>query len=168
MRKKIWMILIVGIIVSAAALARPTGSIVHEFGRGPQNGFYPVAGLIADNSGNLYGTTHSGGGQGFGTVFELTHTNSGWDETILYSFCSASSGERPSQQQCPDGKYPEAPLTLDGKGNLYGTTMYGGNNSCFLSGCGVAFELSLSNGRWAESVLYDFVRRGHLRRTFPV
>jgi uncharacterized repeat protein (TIGR03803 family) len=58
-----------------------------------------------------------------------------------------------------DGSYPSAPLIFDSAGNLYGTTAGGGANSCnpLPSGCGVVFKLSpSSNGKWTESVLYNF------------
>jgi hypothetical protein len=99
-----------------------------------------VASLIFDSVGNLNGTTSSGGSQicygGCGVVFRLMRSSSGtWKETVLYTF----SGK--------DGAYPESSpsLTFDPAGNLYGTTLWGGNlNDCassFYPGCGVAFEI---------------------------
>lgn len=81
------------------------------------NGVYPQGQLTADNSGNLYGTTEYGGGNGYGAVFELSpepgsgcpsgsNTGNGWCETVLYSFCSLAS--------CIDGSTPYyAYVTLD-------------------------------------------------------
>ncbi len=64
---------------------------------------------------------------------------------------------------CPDGQYPQASLTIDSFGNLYGTTFYGGVGFCDsglgLSGCGTVFELSppaLPGGTWTETVLWKF------------
>ena len=150
MRTKLWMILLAGVIVSAAAIAKPTGSTIFSFGAGPEYGAHPKAGLIADSAGNLYGTASSGGPAKLGAVYELAPTGNGWEQTILYNFCSV--------KHCRDGSIPETPLIFDGKGNLYGTTLYGGNNSCYASGggCGVVFELSPSNGGWTESVIYSF------------
>jgi uncharacterized repeat protein (TIGR03803 family) len=146
MRTKTWIILMAGVILSAVALAKPAGRTIFSFGAGPKYGALPKAGLIADSSGNLYGTTQSGGTTKAGAVYELTPTDSGWKETILYSFCSV--------RHCRDGNLPVAPLIFDGKGNLYGTTQYGGSDSCFNSGCGVVFELSPTSGGWTENVLY--------------
>jgi uncharacterized repeat protein (TIGR03803 family) len=114
--------------------------------------------LIFDAAGNLYGTTNSGGastsagfGNGGGTVYELSPKDGGWNETVLYSFCSAPN--------CTDGFFPTyAPVTFDGAGNLYGTASLGGanvNSNCY-NGCGVVFELSPSETGWKEKVLYNF------------
>jgi uncharacterized repeat protein (TIGR03803 family) len=48
-------------------------SVVHAFTGGKTDGAYPQAGLESDPSGNLYGTTVSGGAGGAGTVFKLTY-----------------------------------------------------------------------------------------------
>jgi uncharacterized repeat protein (TIGR03803 family) len=93
----------------------PTGkeTILHSFGEG-KDGTTPLAGLIFDTEGNLYGTTATGGTYNLGTVFKLTPSGT---ETILHSF-----GENPTT----DGYYPGAALVLDTEGNLYGTTELGG------------------------------------------
>jgi uncharacterized repeat protein (TIGR03803 family) len=113
------------------------------------DGAYPAAGLAIDTAGNLYGTTTQGGQYNKGAVFELSPNSSGgWTETLIYSFSGAV-----------DGWSPQAPLTLDAAGNLYGTTIAGGlpNTSTCLSGCGVVFELSPnSSGGWTETVLHAF------------
>ena len=113
------------------------------------DGSTPIASLISDASGNLYGTTVHGGANGVGTVFKLSpRSNGGWTESVLYSFCSAND--------CGDGWYPAASLILDQAGNLYGTTEYGGLPNC-QHGCGVVFKLTPSaGGRWSESVLHSF------------
>ena len=79
------------------------------------DGYTPMAGLIADGAGNLFGTTAFGGtsGAGAGTVFMLAGTQ----HTVIYDFCS--------QSDCADGAFPEAPLIMDAAGNLYGTTAGG-------------------------------------------
>src|SRR6201987_298917 len=85
-----------------------------------REGAAPYGGLIADNEGNLYGTTNAGGEQGCtgfygcGTVFRLSPD---WKYTILLRSFAGSP---------PDGGGPGAGLIADGKGNLYGTTTYGG------------------------------------------
>lgn len=121
---------------------------------GCADGGYPVASLIFDTKGNLYGTVLEGGTYGNGAVFELTNSGSGWNETVLYSFCAASG--------CADGSWPEASLIFDNAGNLYSTAWQGGNRECqdpSFDGCGLVYELSPpgnGTGPWTESVLYSF------------
>ena len=102
-------------------------SVLYYF-KGGRRGFSPVAGLIEDAAGNLYGTTAYGGserspcnGQGCGTVFKIAPDGT---ETILYSFTDRA-----------DGAYPVAGLVADSSGNLYGTTSGGGN------GYGTVFKI---------------------------
>jgi len=111
------------------------------------DGDYPLASLIMDKSGDLYGTTNGGGLYGEGTVFELTppSTSGGdWTESVLWNFGNGT-----------DGEYPLASLIMDTDGNLYGTTLVGGahgNN-------GTVFELtppSTSGEHWTESILWGF------------
>ncbi len=121
---------------------------------GVADGTNPVGNLLIDTAGNLYGTTEYGGtGTGCqqgsygcgGTAFELVQSDRVWKHIILYSFC-ASSG-------CSDGSDPSG-LTFDGAGNLYGTTVYGGQGCD--SGCGTVYALSRSGDLWAETVLHEF------------
>ncbi len=112
--------------------------ILHTFTAG--DGSYPVAALIADPSGNLYGTTRYGGANGQGTVYELTSSKGVWNETILYSFAGGD-----------DGASPAASVVFDAAGNLYGTTRLGGPDNV-----GTVFKLARVNGEWKESVLYSF------------
>src|SRR5579864_8561630 len=72
-----------------------------------QDGGMPVAPLIEDSSGNLYGTASTGGGSNLGVVFKIDTSN---NETVLHAF----SG--------PDGATPYGGLVRDTGGNLYGTT----------------------------------------------
>jgi len=139
--------------VSPAAGEKWTEKVVYSFcsQSGCGDGDEPIGGLIFDPAGNLYGTTVTGGtgvcnNHGCGNVFELTpKAGGGWTETSLYSFCS--------QALCSDGEFPEAGLSLDASGNLYGTTVQGGG----VSGWGTVFEISPSvGGGWTEEVLYDF------------
>ena len=75
------------------------------------DGMEPMAGLILDQAGNLYGTTRTGGPNNGGTVFKMTANLGGtWTESVLYGFCSLSN--------CQDGNWPEAALMLDQAGNL--------------------------------------------------
>jgi uncharacterized repeat protein (TIGR03803 family) len=101
------------------------------------DGYLPYTGVITDPSGNLYGTTTGGGTYGGGTVFKL---DSGGNYSVLHSFCS--------QANCADGWVPEAGLTLDISGNLYGTTNIGG-----AANAGTVYKLD-SAGNF--TVLYTF------------
>jgi uncharacterized repeat protein (TIGR03803 family) len=114
-------------------------TVLHSFGGSPADGAQPIAGLIRDTAGNLYGTTLVGGYYGMGTIFKLDTSG---NETVLYSFSWA------------DGVEPHAGLTHDSAGNLYGTTDRGGDlNYCYGQGCGTVFELD-TNGKY--SVLHTF------------
>jgi uncharacterized repeat protein (TIGR03803 family) len=109
-------------------------------------------GLLIDSLGNLYGNM-TPSQYGYAAIGELSPGTDGWNYTALYSFCS--------QQGCPDGWGPWAPPMLDGHGNMFGTTYYGGNASklCwrYTSGCGVIFEMTPNgDGTWTYSVLYRF------------
>jgi uncharacterized repeat protein (TIGR03803 family) len=106
-----------------------------------RDGASPIAGLVFDSEGNLYGTTVAGGAHEDGTVFKLTPSGK---ETALYSFCRQSG--------CTDGVEPYAGLVLDKKGNLYGTTIAGGGGLC-AEGCGVVFKVTPSG---KETTLYSF------------
>ncbi len=77
------------------------------------NGSFPAAGLIADASGNLYGTTFRGGLKGDGTVLEVAN-NANHTLSTLVMFSGAN------------GANPRARLIADASGNLYGTTYGGG------------------------------------------
>ena len=130
-------------------------TVLHTFS-GNADGSFPFAGLTLDAAGNLYGTAFRGGnlsgcdGSGCGVVFQLSRVGIGhWRETVLHSFTGGT-----------DGSQPTAGLTVDGAGNVYGTTPTGGEPSCGFDakGCGVAFELSpTSNGVWNETVLHTFM-----------
>jgi uncharacterized repeat protein (TIGR03803 family) len=129
-----------------------TETIIYLF-QGGLDSFSPNGRLIFDSSGNLYGTTADNGGggctlgDGCGTAFELSPNGSGgWTETTLYSFQDGSDGGEPN------------PLILDQSGNLYGTTVEGGDGACgYVSRCGTVFRLSPNgSGEWTETTLYRF------------
>ncbi len=95
------------------------------------DGRYPESRLVMDEADNLYGTTSGGGADNLGTIFKLGPDGT---ESVLYSFCS--------QTNCTDGSTPAAGLTKDKKGNLYGTTLDGGDTRCDSGeGCGTVFKL---------------------------
>jgi uncharacterized repeat protein (TIGR03803 family) len=108
---------------AAAAAALPGAQpakfeVIYSFGANPSDAVYPYAGVTADGSGNLYGTTYSGGTNNAGAVFQLAPDSA---ETVLYSFCT--------QKNCADGYTPYGGLIVDANGNLYGTTSLGGSGA---------------------------------------
>jgi uncharacterized repeat protein (TIGR03803 family) len=116
--------------------------VLHNFGNGA-DGISPVASLIFDGAGNLYGTTAAGGSHGYGTVFELMPaSDGGWNEKILHDF---------NNDNGRDGEGPYAGLIFDSAGNLYGTTFSGG-----AYGDGTVFELTPEAGGWTEKILHNF------------
>jgi uncharacterized repeat protein (TIGR03803 family) len=130
-------------------------TVLHSFMSNPE-GASPFSGLTRDPSGNLYGTTY-GGGNGMGTVYELSPNGSGgWNEQVIYSFCA--------QSNCADGAYPDGQVQAM-NGNLYATTENGGAYAA-----GTVFGLSpqppggcpggsyTGNG-WCEAILHVFA--GH-------
>jgi uncharacterized repeat protein (TIGR03803 family) len=126
-----------------------TETVLYNF-TGSTDGGQPYGSLVFDAAGNLYGTTNFGGSAncnlGCGTVFKLTPGSAGWNETVLYTFTGGS-----------DGREPYARLRFDAAGNLYGTTLLGGNiSSVCSSGCGTVFKLTHGSSGWTESVLYAF------------
>jgi uncharacterized repeat protein (TIGR03803 family) len=142
------VVLFLALALAPAAAAQTESDIANFTGA---NGNSPWAGMIFDQSGNLYGTTSGGGTYGAGTVFELTPTSSGWQETVLYSFANGA-----------DGKWPYGGLVFDNAGNLYGVTFGGGivsktGGDCYFNGCGTVFELSpVSGGGWTKTILHTF------------
>jgi uncharacterized repeat protein (TIGR03803 family) len=128
--------------------------VLHSFGHGT-DGTLPVAGLVFDAAGNLYGVTYEGGtgsclrggNPGCGTVFELTPAAGGhWSEKILHNFADGPT----------DGAWPVGSLIFDAAGNLYGMTNGGGAFSW-----GTAYELMhRAGGGWADRVLYHFNEYG--------
>jgi uncharacterized repeat protein (TIGR03803 family) len=108
-----------GVVYKVNAAGQET--ILYSFTGGVDGG-NPIAGVIRDSAGNLYGTTEYGGTANAGLVYKL---DAGGRETILHSFTGGS-----------DGGNPTAGVVGDGVGNLYGTT-YGGG----LGGAGVVYKL---------------------------
>jgi uncharacterized repeat protein (TIGR03803 family) len=101
--------------------------------------------LISDASGNIYGATGFGGTNGTGTAWELVYSQSKkkYSEKVLYEFGASGSG---------DGNNPYGGLTMDTKGNLYGTTLNGGP-----SNIGTFYKLTKQGKTWKETILHSFV-----------
>jgi|SRR5277367_1582469 len=101
------------------------------------DGALPIGGVTFDSNGNLFGATNAGGVEncsfGCGAVYKLSHNGGTWTAQGLYSFMGTT-----------DGNTPEAGVVLDGAGNIYGTTHFGGNpNDCAgFGGCGVVYEIT--------------------------
>jgi len=142
-----------GVVFQLVPPTRPGGAwtehILHHFNNGT-DGAVPVAGLVIDGHGRLYGTTIAGGLFSGGVVFEVKPANVGgaWTTTILHSFSGA------------DGANPYGGLTLDAEGNLYGAATYGGNSGCaFGNSCGLVFQLqqpAKPGDPWTENILFAF------------
>jgi len=121
-----------------------TETLLYSFAGGATDGYYPaLSPLVFDKAGNLYGTTQYGGSTcNCGTVFELTKSGSTWKETILHGFLGSSQ---------KDGYFPQAGLSFDTAGNLYGTTEYGGLNNQ-----GSVFQLAPSKTGWKYKTIHSF------------
>jgi uncharacterized repeat protein (TIGR03803 family) len=119
-------------------------TVLHNFGSG-FDGANPQGPLVFDSHGNLFGTTVIGGGRDGGAVYEMTLANGVWTETVLYSFGATN-----------DGYLPYGGLTLDAKGNVYGTTQAGGSNPCIGLGCGIVFQLVPGSTGWTENIIHQF------------
>jgi uncharacterized repeat protein (TIGR03803 family) len=115
-------------ILSAGSSGEWTESVIYNFNNpndtyGP-NGWEPSGPVVFDSHGNLFGTTSLGGSldtfcgiylYGCGVVFELSPGSSGWTESVAYTFNGATNGG-----------YAQSGVTIDSAGNLYGTTVEGG------------------------------------------
>ena len=102
-------------------------SVLHTFGNYSQDDGSDAFGpLLLDGAGNLYGTTRSYGVLGGGTVYKIAPDGT---ETLLHGFGS------------PDGVFPPGDpvggVIMDADGNLYGTTLFGGQGNN-----GVVFKLA--------------------------
>jgi len=120
-------------------------TILHGFPGGKDRAS-PEGTLALDKAGNLYGTTLIGGAYGAGTVYKLSPGKFGkYGVTTLYSFTGGG-----------DGGNPWAGVVLDAAGNIYGTTVAGGE--CGYGCGGTVFELvpPVCKGSYNEKVLWGF------------
>jgi uncharacterized repeat protein (TIGR03803 family) len=138
--KRLYLTLIAVFLLPALAGAQ-TFTTLYNFSGGT-DGASPIAGVIQDSLGNLYGTTYQGGGSDDGVVFRL---DTAGNESALYSFSGGT-----------DGSEPFGPVLRDSEGSLYGSTAYGGDlQKCLVSGpgCGVVFKIDTAGN---ETVLHTF------------
>jgi uncharacterized repeat protein (TIGR03803 family) len=151
-RLKLCVVIATVIVFASTVVATPsieaqTFNVIHSF-TGGQDGAFPRTGLTIDRSGNLYGTTFTGGAaNGYGAVYKLAHQGSDWVLTPLYDFQGGS-----------DGAYPYASVIFGSDGSLYGTTAFGGDGTM-----GTVFRLKpqVTTCRtglcpWNETVLFSF------------
>ena len=124
-------------------------SVLYSFS-GP-DGNTPESPVTFDSAGNIYGTTFNGGLNDCvrdgpcGVVYELQRTDSGWTEIVLHEF------------DYKDGQQPVGGVVMDGSGNLYGTTPWGGSPRLdAYEPAGTIYELSPKQTGWLFQVLYRF------------
>jgi uncharacterized repeat protein (TIGR03803 family) len=126
-----------------------TEKVLYTF-TGGSDGGDPLAGVILDHAGNLYGTTLFGGSgcsYGCGVVYELTPVpGNSWSEQVIYAFTGGAN----------DGQLPESDLVFDREGDIFGTVAASGGG---FSG-GNVFELTPSSSGWTESLVYTFASPG--------
>ena len=122
-----------------------TETVIHSFSQSV-DGVGPMAPLLVDTQGRLYGTTATGPGTAVGSVFVLsppTVVGGAWTQSVLHVFTADS-----------DGSQPVGGLIADAKGNLYGATFGGGS-----SGFGTVFELSppaIPDAAWIKTTIHSF------------
>jgi uncharacterized repeat protein (TIGR03803 family) len=117
-----------------------TERILHNF-QYADDGAVPYAGLIFDQSGNLYGAATEGGAgtNGGGTIFKLTRSQSGWTFTVLYRLPGSGIS----------GTFRN--LIMDASGRLYGTTHCDGANNA-----GTVYKLTYLGSTWIYDSLHVF------------
>ncbi len=115
----------------------------------------PLAGVVFDAEGNLFGTTSAGGAGNLGTVFEVSPpaiAGGQWTGATIHSFAGGLN----------DGAYPGSNgVILDSAGNVYGVTTKGGNGRqlYLFSSTGVAYKLTrpaIAGDSWTETILHSF------------
>jgi len=150
MKSLVWsrltlVVLAAAFTVGNYASAATNFRVLYNFKNDP-DGANPSAGFTADKAGSLYTTTFAGGNDplvGCGTVVQLTPTQTGLTERVIWTF----QRNNPNDGCNPQGGY----LNIDSNGNIYGATSGGGTQDN-----GTLFELSKSGNAWTEKILYNF------------
>jgi len=123
------------------------------------DGQFPRGTIVSDSAGNVYGTTAYGGAgftpssgaTGNGVVFAYISGTA--QLAVLHDFCL----QTPLGAGCPDGSNPDAGVTIDSDGNLYGTAYSGGIDCNLPTGCGVSFVVAKeAGGMYQVDVLNAF------------
>jgi uncharacterized repeat protein (TIGR03803 family) len=160
---RLFLVALAMLVFTANVSAQWKEKVLYSFQGGTSDGSDPVGGVVFDSQGNLYGVLQAYGpascapiGNECGAVFQLAppaHKGDPWTETLIYKFQGKGAN---------DGESPNGGLLIDGGGNLYGVTAYGGTGNCVLlgvsAGCGTVYELSppkQKGGAWTET-LYSF------------
>jgi uncharacterized repeat protein (TIGR03803 family) len=104
------------------------------------DGATPLAALVRDDAGSLYGTTYESGRHRVGSAFKLTPSGAKYHFSVIYSFDSKMGGQ------------PRGPLLLGQNGTLYGTASDGGA----YQGCGAVFELTPAGSHYKETIIHSF------------
>jgi len=120
-------------------------STVYTFHASDDGGGPGFGDLIFDPAGNIYGTAIGGGSHGWGVVYEISLSGQDWTERALYGFTSGA-----------DGGEPYGGVVRDGRGNLYGGNVVGGDGSCEAGICGVIYQLMPSAGGWTDNTIFTF------------
>ena len=103
-------------------------------------GAQPEAGMVADASGTLYGTTSTGGSTAYGTVYTIVPSNGFTSAELLFTFPGGSAG----------GGGPNS-LLLDSSGDIFGASIVGG-----VGYNGDVYELTPGNSGYRETILHAF------------
>jgi uncharacterized repeat protein (TIGR03803 family) len=121
-----------------------TNKTLYKF-PGNDDGCAPSSGLVMDSAGNLYGTAGGGNARPAGVVYELVNQGGGsYAFELIYAFSEKGKG----------GYSPVGDLVIF-KGSLYGVTSEGVGGGC-RDGCGTLYRLTISGGKWVETVLHVF------------
>jgi uncharacterized repeat protein (TIGR03803 family) len=133
--------------LSPQAGGKWTELVLYRFTGCQKDGCTPNGGVVFDDAGNLYGTTVNGGGMGCvpigcGTVFQLTPTSGGWQETIIHRFAGGTG----------DGANPSGGLIVDSAGDLFGTLFNFGEHLR-----GAVFQLTPTSSGWQATLIYNFL-----------
>ncbi|HSY64169.1 MAG TPA: choice-of-anchor tandem repeat GloVer-containing protein [Terriglobales bacterium] len=121
--------------------------VIHNFNTQNGGAGYPLGGITQGANGYYYGTTYYGGfAYNAGTIYRLFQARNVWVGQNVFYFLEGG-----------DGIYPDSSLAMDAKGNMYGTTYYGGSGEACSGGCGTVYKLTAGkNNTYTQSVIYSF------------